>query len=302
MRWTIAVALCTALAGVAACDDDDDDGVVAPPRELREVYHQYPAWSPNGEMIAFWGQSRLGETPTGVWLFHVPDSTMTFLAAGDTPRWSPDGRHLAISRNAQIAILDVATGETRPVTVLGRNWFPSYSPDGRWIVYDRTAPVDSSGLWIAAADGSSAPRRISPDLHGARFPAWSPDGEFIACSIWEGNEVGRRIWVVRPDGSDPQRLSDGGPIDMFPAWSPDGTKIAYTAREGIRIFDLATRQDRRLPGTERDRLADYQGVAFAPDGQQLVYNKEYLWVIGADGSRNHELTGPGPPEVAPEFQ
>ena len=297
--------LLIAVVPLVACDRDDN-GAVGPPRELREVYHQYPAWSPDGEMIAFWRQpEHVGESPVGVWLYHVQDSTLSFVIGGDTPRWSPDGTELAISLDAQIAVVSVSSGVSRPLTNFGRNWFPSYSPDGRWIVFNRTSPFDSSGLWIIDAEGVTRPELIpgteGREASGAAFQAaWSPNGEWIAFSVEEfgsrGEFLGVSICIIRPDGSGLEQLTERRWSTRGVAWSPDGGRIAYSTvvgqRHGIHILDLATRQDRRLVSTEVERLASSQGVSWSPDGRFLVYNREYLWIVEPDDSNNRQLTGP----------
>lgn len=292
MKTVLGVWSLIGLVLIAACDHGHD-GPVEPPYELREVFHQYPAWSPDGKAIAFWRQpEELGQGPAGVWLLQLRDSTLTFVIGGDTPRWSPDGRSLAVSLEAQIQVVNLETGEARAVTDFGRNWFPSYSPDGARIAFNLTIPNDSSGIWIAEANGAGDVRRIVSAFDDVISPAWSPDGGGIAFGAWEGTDTGWRVWAVRPDGTDLRRLSDHGPRDRFPAWSPEGSSLAYTAKDGVHILELATRSDRQLAGTERNWLASFQGVSWSPDGRCLVYNKEYLWVIDFDGGNNRQLTGP----------
>src|SRR5262245_12184932 len=57
---------------------------------------------------------------------------------------------------------------------------PAMSPDGRWVAFVRSSIIESENrrqgeLWIVAADGSAAPRRLSDPALNASGPRWSPD-------------------------------------------------------------------------------------------------------------------------------
>src|SRR5438034_1626084 len=64
---------------------------------------------------------------------------------------------------------------------------PAMSPDGKWVAFIRTTIAEAENrrqgeLWIAAADGSTPPRRISDPALNASAPRWSPDGQLLAFS------------------------------------------------------------------------------------------------------------------------
>lgn len=63
--------------------------------------------------------------------------TVTDLGPGDLPRWSPDGKRLAVSTPdlSEIEIIDVSD---RSRTTLARGGTPIWSPDGHWIVFGRS--------------------------------------------------------------------------------------------------------------------------------------------------------------------
>ena len=140
------IALAITLPG---CSEDQDNAYLGP--EIFEMYDQFPAWSPAGDRIAFRYQARdLGEQQ-GIWLVDSDGQNARPLINGDLPSWSPDGRELAYVRDAQICVLIMDTGETVQLTHSGRNWFPTWSPSGEMLTFDRTAPIDSAGLWIICA-------------------------------------------------------------------------------------------------------------------------------------------------------
>jgi WD40-like Beta Propeller Repeat len=104
----------------------------------------------------------------------------------NTPRWSPDGRLLAVERHqpgglSQIVIVDVTTKAVRIVTPDAgvRAVSPAWRPDGQAIVA-AAAPRDQPfNLWEIAVDGSLSTRRLTATTGGAIWPDVSPDGKTI---------------------------------------------------------------------------------------------------------------------------
>ena len=93
-----------------------------------------PAWSPTGEEIAFSMQG-------SIWKIKVGETVAYELTAGATydssPAWSPDGEWIVYtaevdSKFINLRILNVTTGETRPLTDgESLNLDPVWSPDGK---------------------------------------------------------------------------------------------------------------------------------------------------------------------------
>jgi Tol biopolymer transport system component len=58
------------------------------------------------------------------------------------------------------------------------------SPDGRWVAYV-VAPVGQAGdhpvgeLWVAAADGTGSPRRLTPGEAHDAAPRWAADSLLV---------------------------------------------------------------------------------------------------------------------------
>ena len=109
------------------------------------------------------------------------------------------------------------------------------SPDGRRVAYVVTE-VDSAenryqrDLWIAATDGSGAPRRVTwTSSASLGSPAWSPDGRSIAFTT--SREEGRgQIWILPlADGGEAWPLTSLETGASGPVWSPDGSRIAFTS-------------------------------------------------------------------------
>src|SRR5512134_21109 len=78
---------------------------------------------------------------------------------------------------------------------------PSISPDGKWVVLSVSEPAyddkdQTSDLWIAAADGSAGPRKLTGTKGGESGAVWSPDGSRIAFSARRDGDEASQIYVI----------------------------------------------------------------------------------------------------------
>ncbi|MDR1648483.1 MAG: Tol-Pal system beta propeller repeat protein TolB [Zoogloeaceae bacterium] len=93
-----------------------------------------------------------------------------------TPRPSPDGKSLAFitSRNGrfQLALMDLASRQTRILSSAGQGESPSFAPNGRVIVLASEAG-GRGVLTTLATDGRNA-QRLSVTSGDVREPAWGP--------------------------------------------------------------------------------------------------------------------------------
>ncbi|NJN65642.1 MAG: hypothetical protein HC884_02460 [Chloroflexaceae bacterium] len=228
-----------------------------------------PAWSPDGQQIAF--ESDL-DRDWGVYSVPIGGSPLSYLTeAGNNkstdgnPSWADIpglGWRVAFQSNRNgnydIFLVDSDTTqspEAQPLIINdGIDRHPALSPDGGHIAFasDRAEGNDDLDIYVAdlviGSDGktvSLSEQMINlthrDDLRGkCGHPAWSPDSTRI---LFE-NETGERqadIWVVNADGTgDPQNLtSSSSSFDGHPDWSPDGQHIVFQSyRAGLGHFDI----------------------------------------------------------------
>jgi hypothetical protein len=115
----------------------------------------------------------------------------TLISEADTqfnaPRWSPDGRTIAVERHrfgaqAEVALVDVATRAVQVVAgdARGRVTTPAWRPDGRAVVVAMARENEPSSLYEIDLDAGAAARRLTHLTGGATWPDVSPDGRLLA--------------------------------------------------------------------------------------------------------------------------
>jgi TolB protein len=197
----------------------------------------------------------------------------------------------------QIYIMDLATGETNPVsTGEGRTTCSYFFPGGDRVLYSSTHHYDQA----CPARPSMAQGYVWP-----LYPTYD-------------------IFVADPDGSNLVQLTDSGAYDAEATISPMGDRIIFTStRDGdLELYSMA------LDGSDVQRLTNspgYDGGAFySPDGSRIVFRANYptteealadyqrllredlirpsvvdLYVMDADGSNKVRLTDNGAADFAP---
>lgn len=115
-----------------------------------------------------------------------------------TPRWSPDGTRVALSRwraggYYDVVVLDAATGRMVREVTRDRavDATPAWSPDGRFVLFssDRSGIANLYAYDLASGELRQATRVLT----GAFHPDVSPDGRWIALTVYraDGYHVAR---------------------------------------------------------------------------------------------------------------
>jgi Tol biopolymer transport system component len=248
-----------------------------------------PAWSPDGQRIAFVRNQGGGDTD--IYVMDADSSTDDAVnisndISNDTldedlhPAWSPDGQDIAFMSDPgdgqNIYIMDTDPSTDDEVLISdpsgGAEYDPDWSPDGRKIAFVGNQDGNNE-IYVMDTDPSTddAIKITKTAFNGSWDPDWSPDGRKItfargscAYGCWSS------IAVMNRDGSGLKKITQRTccGTDSDPVWSPDGRKIAFA------------RQPRRSPyynilvmnndGTGRKKITNDGHNHYAPDWQPIV--------------------------------
>jgi len=172
---------------------------------------------------------------------------------------------------------------------------------GERIAFSRFDPaIDAFALWTARANGSGEKRLTDGQ---ACFPAWSPDRSHLLFDFPD-DQGNQHIARIDADGSHFRQLTAFPGISETAEYSPDGSRIIfgrYVPRPdgpfftSLWVMTAEGGEPRPLFGTETTTF-DVE-PEYSPDGSTIVFGridpvteKEALFVVDADGSRQRQIT------------
>ena len=222
-------------------------------------------WSRDGTQLAFVARDRAKATATLMTARGGNVATVATVAGlASTPRFSPDGRRLALlvtlgatketgatqAGARQVGEIGVANDEQRlavfPVGATATSVTP-LSPAGRFIYeYDWTpggeALVVTSALgngdanwWVATLDRvdavTGAVTSIARPAVQLNMPKVSPDGRsvaYIGGLMSDNGSIGGDVWTVPIGGGTPTNLTAGQPVSYTSlTWTAGGLRAAF---------------------------------------------------------------------------
>ena len=204
----------------------------------------YPAVSPNGKQVAFYGKYDRYKT----WSIHTVDVDGKNLRRltnvkhvwDSSPTWSPDGKTIAFAREyrgddgsmrEEVWLMNADGSNKRQIKALnGRS--PDFMQDGRLLFQTQTGP---SQISITNIDGSNIIQLTNDDSNNMS-PKISPDGSRIAyLSNRDGNQ---EVYIMNLDGTNQQRITNNDISEWGPAWSVDGTKVFFSSQNVHGFYDI----------------------------------------------------------------
>jgi serine/threonine protein kinase/Tol biopolymer transport system component len=193
-----------------------------------------PAWSPEGQRIAF---TSLRDGRPLIFVLDLIDQSVSRLTEPSTefeqvrqPAWSPFGNQIAFTKKRvdtfQIwSMTDSGQGE-QPISRGGQQFWdfaPAWSPDGAFIFYTQRNAEGPVLPWIMSIPYERRNTEHSTRLRLSPLPVEkphvSPDGLWL---VFEGKspEENRDIFISTVAGELRQRVTTDPGIDFQPAWRP----------------------------------------------------------------------------------
>jgi len=278
----------------------------------------FPAWSPDGQWVAFY---RRLPNDSGIYMVSAlggPARRITALRACFGLDWLPDGEHLVVSEDpnshgsgiaegggspapapAHLWLVTVDTGQQQPLTSPPAGFIgdmsPALSPDGKTLAFVRHNGSEATNLYLTAIDGGP-PRWLAED---ARSIAWMPDGREIVFSSYAG-----RLWRIPISGGTPRAVTSSAEVAWAPTVARRGGGLAFVVgekRESLWRVDL-TSTIPPAPG-QPARLENTSGwlgnPSYSPDGSKIAFSSnrsrfDEIWVDDAQGRGAVRVAGFGP--------
>ncbi len=221
--------------------------------------------SPDGTQVAvpIWE----GSSSSDIWLWDIARENLSRFTYGLrdnrrarnlTPRWTPDGKHIAYTsrvfsspedENPRDHIFLKPADRSREAVQLTPDDTASlplpdsFSPDGSVLTFFSRSAGTGFDLWQLRLDGVDPYAGKLPKAEvllqtrdSEAFARFSPDGEWIAYASTSSGRYEIYVMPYPPTGRSIQISTDGG-ID--PLWHPSEPRLFY--RDGSRFFAVDVR-------------------------------------------------------------
>jgi len=208
-----------------------------------DITYFYPAWSPNGEKLAFVGY-RLGddrsvEAALYTAKYDGKEFAKVFSEPGKQPfyvYWLPDSSDISLlsgTTGDDRFVMDIVSVDGSASQEIGRGipFYWAWAPDGDALIAHKSsrpgAELGSTSLSLVKVGDTviDTSLNIRPSLF--QSPVFSPDGKYFIAGIQNGAGEGKLV-LVEESGDRRQVLVDIEGQAAFD-WSPDGDMIAYMA-------------------------------------------------------------------------
>ena len=259
---------------------------------------------------------RSGKAGPETWLLEALNATggkkiqpqLSQAAAYFTPRFSPDGRRLAVGiegKGLDIYAYDIQKDALSRLTFSGAlSLDPVWTPDGNHIAFQSADAGKFLLSWVRS-DGVGGVQRLLEGKKTIRVNSISPDGRRVA---YEQNneETNRDIFTMLLDLTDPDHpkpvktepFSQTVANEVHPAFSPDGRWMAFASDETgsyevyVRPFPETSRGGKWQISSGGGRVP-----VWSHDGKNLFFENPDDRIMVAGYAVNGESFAAGKPRL-----
>jgi Tol biopolymer transport system component len=288
-----------------------------------------PAWSPNGDRIAF--LRRTSESTAELIVMPAlrgAEERIATISPGysrnrpfNNLSWTPDGKWLAFGGALSpdgargIWLIAAAGGETRRLTETVGGGIgdvsPVPSPDGRQMAFIRERITNRSAVFVLPLTSdrrpNGTPTEVTSASWGLQGLAWMPDGRGLLFS-WGGHGAPsrlRRISILPGESgiAAPELLPFGDQATAL-SISRSGRIVYSTQLRDVELFEIP------LSGTSQPKIVsglsstlDEHTPHYSPDGERLAFastrsGTEEIWIANSDGTNPLKMTSMGGPQCS----
>lgn len=226
-----------------------EDGYIQNITRSSGVAERFPAWSPDGKLVAYWSD-RSGEYELTIRDLTQGSTETKLTSMGPGFRyniwWSPDSKKMIfVDQTMTFRIYDVKAKtiervDQDPFLYEGglRGWTPSWSGDSRWIAYEKSGENRNAAVWIYDIT-TKTKKQVTSGFYSDRNPTFDPDGKYL--------------YVLTNRSFNPVYS------DFDNSWSyPNATQLAAITLTKDEASPLATKNDTVaiIKEEEKDKPAD----------------------------------------------
>ncbi|MBN8733041.1 MAG: PD40 domain-containing protein [Acidobacteria bacterium] len=281
-----------------------------------EAADEFPAWSPDGALIAFSSHRR----EPGIYVVSPLGGPARKIAAMRTlsaPAWFGDSKSLVVSRPYRRPKYEPGDGSLflAPVEGGGTPRLLLKAAEGMWLKNPVLAGDDTlvyaacrnpmAGRYECHVEAVSLsaerqpvgePRRVTTPLAWIDGLTWNAESGELVLAVSQGLDVGSHLWRVSLEGNAarPELLTSAGMNAYDPVFDSRGTRLAFS-----RLASQAEIWSWEQGGPARAFLKSSRGEAlpqFSGDGRRIAFQsgrggeRTSVWTAKADGTGWEPLT------------
>jgi Tol biopolymer transport system component len=247
------------------------------PRSLKCADEGVPAFSHNGEYLAYWCFRDSGKAA----LYSLPlrgGESKRFSLFRDWPTgltWSADDKELIYSlwygKGGELGELTVANGSVKTLAIPVSAEMPTVSAKGDKLAF--STAYGSVNIWRRDLLHPQAPPvELIPSSREQGDGQYSPDRKRIAFTSDRSGLPG--VWIGNEDGSNLVQVSPPAPMSGSPQWSPDGNKVAFDLRSQDRLEIYVTDVSQGVPRKLVTNISKVYRPHWSRDGKWIYFTSD----------------------------